>query len=46
MKRYYKGWSIFDRACHPITGRWVAFRYGVRVCARTESELIEILDLK
>ncbi len=46
LSREYKGWAIYDNgpAYHPITGRWVAYRHGVRIGANTEELLIRMID--
>jgi hypothetical protein len=43
---YYRGWLLLYSPSRPITGRWVAKRHGVSLCARTEKELKEMIDLR
>jgi hypothetical protein len=31
----YKGWTIQNEPSAPVTGRWKAYRYGVRIGAST-----------
>lgn len=46
--RYYKGWDIFDNGVgfHPVTGRFMAYRYGVRMGASTRAALISMIDMR
>ena len=46
MDRYYRGWAIYDNGaqCHPITGRWQAWRWGVRIGTTTQEGLIRMID--
>ena len=41
----YKGWTITysDRA--PVTGRWMAAKYGIRMCNTTEDGLKRMIDV-
>lgn len=42
----YKGWAVYDNgpSYHPVTGRWVAVRFGVRMGANTEALLRRMID--
>jgi len=43
-----KGWRIYDNGenYHPTTGRWQAFRHGVRIGNSTKSGLLQMIDNK
>jgi len=42
----YLGWRIYDNGptYHPVTGRWVAIRYGVRMGHNDGEGLKRMLD--
>lgn len=42
----YCGWRVYDNGptYHPVTGRWVAIRHGVRVGHNTGDGLKTMLD--
>lgn len=44
MIRHYNGWAIYHDVYGPVTGQYVAFRFGVRIGAGTESELITMIN--
>lgn len=46
QKRVYFGWRIYDCGIHfhPVTGRFVAYRHGIRIGANTEEALISMID--
>jgi hypothetical protein len=48
MIRHYNGWEVYDngKGFHPTTGRFMAYRFGVRIGANTESMLISMIDQK
>ena len=42
----YLGWTIGTELHAPETGKFVGYRYGVRVCAGTLEALKEIIRLR
>jgi hypothetical protein len=42
----YKYWDIYYIGGDPITGRWIARRFGVELCANTRELLKEMIELK
>jgi len=48
MKRNFDGWRLYDNGpgYHPVTGRFEAHRWGVRLSANTEELLIEMIKMR
>ena len=46
LRRHYNGWEVYHNPNGPVTGQYVAFRYGIRIGANTESMLISMIDTK
>lgn len=44
MSSHYKGWIIEFCKWMPVTGKWVAFSRGIRMCAGTEDAIKRIID--
>jgi hypothetical protein len=44
----YRGWRVWDRGPrhHPVTGRWMAFRYGVRIGHSDKRGILSMIDNK
>ena len=42
----YRGWTMYDNGAgsHPITGRWFAKQWGVRIGTTTRDGLIRMID--
>ncbi len=40
----YNGWRISYCGGAPVTGRWYALRFGVRMSANTEEQLRTMID--
>lgn len=48
LKQKHFGWVIQDNgpSFHPVTGRFMAFRHGVRIGANTYELLIRMIDAR
>lgn len=44
LRNRYKGWLITYGACLPVTGRYLATRYGVEMCAHSYGALMHMID--
>jgi len=44
--RLYRGWEIYQDFSAPITGRWKAIQFGVRMGASTEEAVKRMVDNK
>lgn len=42
---YHNGWTVIQVPSNPITGRWVAYRHGVRMCAATKAGITAMIDI-
>jgi hypothetical protein len=43
---YYRGWEIYQDINAPITGRWKALRFGVRIGNTTKEGVKRMIDAK
>ena len=46
IDRFYRGWFVTYYNNAPVTGRYVASRHGVKICANSQENLIKMLDLR
>lgn len=44
--RHYRGWAVYDNGpdFHPVTGRFMAYRFGVRIGHPTQEGIIRMID--
>jgi hypothetical protein len=42
----YSGWWIGYSGARPVTGQWVASRFGVSMCAHSQSALRSMIDTR
>lgn len=41
---YYRGWEIWESATAPVTGRWQAIRFGVKMGTTTKEGIKLMID--
>lgn len=40
------GWHVQEIPSNPVTGRWIATRFGVEMCANTEAQILRMVEYK
>jgi hypothetical protein len=46
MIRNFSGWSIYHNPSGPVTGQYLAYRWGIRMGANTQEMLISMIQSK
>jgi len=41
---FYYGWKIIYRPSNPVTGRFMAVKHGITMCADSQATLIDMID--